>query len=113
MLIFSKLSLMSFIYDIVETLYFPNIKTKMIYRSYGIEKILPYHILTDTDSTSLLFHIVCEPGDSIPDNKFRNVIFEVICQNDIISRSDTSNESWERFGVRNKDLEKNLGYFDN
>ena len=51
MLMFTKLSLKSFIYDIVGTFYFPNTKTKIIYCSYGIEKILPYLILTDIDST--------------------------------------------------------------
>ena len=92
MLMFPKLSLMSFIYDVVETFYIPNLKTKMIYHSYAIEKILLYHILNDTDSTSLLFHIISEPGSSIPDDKCRDVIFEFICQNKIISRFDTSHE---------------------
>ena len=83
---------MSCIYDLIEVFYFPNTKTKIIYRSYGIEKILLYHILTDTDITSLLFHIVCSGGNSIPDNRFREIIFDVIVQNDIISRFDTSHE---------------------
>ena len=39
MLMFAKLSLKSFIYDMVETFYFSNTKTKIIYCSYGIEKI--------------------------------------------------------------------------
>ena len=86
-------------------LYFPNTKTKIIYRSYGIEKIFPYHILTDTDSTSLLFHIVCSEENSILDHKFREIIFELIVPNYIISRFDTSHEYWEKFGVRDKTLE--------
>ena len=49
---------MSFICELVETFYFPNRKTKSIYRSFGIERILPYHILTDTDSIALLFYIM-------------------------------------------------------
>ena len=85
MLIFTKLSLMSFIYDLIDTFYFPNLKTNMIYCSYGVERIFPYHILTDTDSTSILFHIICEAENSVPDNKFRDIIFEVIVQNDVIN----------------------------
>ena len=97
-------------FDLIEIFYFPNIKTKMIYRSYGIGRILPIHIFADTDGTSLLFHIICEAENLIPDNKFRGIIFEVIVQNDIISRFDTSHEYRERFNVRNKNLEITLGY---
>ena len=92
MIIFAKLSLMSLIYDMIETFYFPNTKTKIVYRSYGLEKILPYHILTDTNSTALLFQIICFENNSIPDDRFRDIIFEAIVQNDIIERFDSSNE---------------------
>ena len=47
---FAKLSLKSFIYTLAETLYFPNSTVKEIYRKYQIERILCYHVLTDTDS---------------------------------------------------------------
>ena len=72
---FTKLSHMSFIYELVETFCFPNEKTKKIYFGHGIEKILPYHILTDTDSTSIMFQIICEFECNVPDDKFRDVIF--------------------------------------
>ena len=84
---------------------------KMIYRSYGVERILLYHILTDTDSTSLFFCIICEPKNSISDSKFREIIFEVVCQNDVISRFDTSNEFWDKFNVIDKTLEKKTWLF--
>ena len=112
MLMFAKLSLKSFIYDMVETLYFSNTKTKIIYRSYGIEKNLPYRILTDTDITALQFHIARPENNSMPDNRFCNIIFEVISQNNIIERFDTSNKFREKFGLRDETLEKNLGYFE-
>ena len=89
---FAKLSLMSFIYELIETFYFPNDKTKIIYSSYGIEKIFPYHVLTDTDSTALAFIITCPENNSIPDDKFCSIIFQVIVQNDIINFFDTSHE---------------------
>ena len=92
MIIFANLSLISFIYNMIETFYFPNTKTKIIYRSYGIEKILPYHILTDTNSTALLFQIICFENNSIPDDRFCDIIFEAIVQNDIIERFDSSNK---------------------
>ena len=92
MLMFAKLSLMSFIYELIETFYFPNDKTKIIYSSHGIEKKIPYHVLTDTDSTALAFIIICPENNSIPDDKFCSIIFEVIVQNDIINFFDTSHE---------------------
>ena len=96
MLMFAKLSLMSFKYEMLETFYFPNDKTKTIYNFYGIETTLLFHVLTNTDSTALCFIILSSENNSIPDDRFRNIIFEVIVQNDIINRFDTSNEFWEK-----------------
>ena len=47
-LMFAKLSLMSFICDILETFCFPDKKVKKIYEKYQIENVYIYHILTDT-----------------------------------------------------------------
>ena len=44
---FTKLPLKRFIYDVVETL------CLQIYNKYKIEKVEIFHVLTDTDSTSL------------------------------------------------------------
>ena len=38
MLMFAKLSLMSFIYDLLETFYFPKLKAKMIYHLMALKK---------------------------------------------------------------------------
>ena len=58
LLMFAKFSLKSLIYTLPETLYFPNEIVKEIYEKYQINRILCYHILTDTDSTSLLLVIM-------------------------------------------------------
>ena len=57
----------------------------------------------------ILFHIF---NNSIPDDRFRDIIFEVISQTDIIERFDTLKEYWEKFGVRDKSLEKKLKCFE-
>ena len=106
MLMFAKLSLMSFIYDILETFYFPNDKTEIIYSSYGIEKFFSYHILIDMDSTSLCFIIICGEDNPILGTIFRDVVFEVIVQSNIMQQFNTSNEFWEKFLARDKSLEK-------
>ena len=55
MLMFVKLSLMSFIYELVETFYFPDETVKKIYEKYLIEKVYIYHVLTDTDMFKIYF----------------------------------------------------------
>ena len=52
-LMFAKLSLKSFVYDLVETFMFPNQKPTEIYKKYNIDFVYVYHLLTDTDSTSI------------------------------------------------------------
>lgn len=51
MLMFGKLSLMSFIYDMLETFCFPGNEVQKIFQKYMIEKVYIYHVLTNTDST--------------------------------------------------------------
>ena len=57
-IMFAKISLRSFVYDVLGTVYFPNKITREIYEKYSVEKILPYHVLTDTDTTCLFFVFV-------------------------------------------------------
>ena len=69
LLMFAKLSLKSFIYLIVELLTFPeenSIVSKM-YEKYEIERIVCYHVLTDTDSTSPQFIIISDPSSTFPE----------------------------------------------
>ena len=69
MLTFPKLSLMSFMYKLTETFHFPNKKAIEIYNKYNIERIFPYHVLTDTGSTCPMFLIICNVKNNIPDKK--------------------------------------------
>ena len=50
LLMFAKLSLKNFIYDLVETFYFPSQLVQEIYKKYEINKVEICHILTDTDN---------------------------------------------------------------
>ena len=76
-----------------------------------IESIFPYYVLMDTDSICIFFIFICKSSCNIPNEKFRDVLFEVIINNKILNRFDTSHELWDWFNVRNKDLRKKLGYF--
>ena len=46
LLMFAKLSLRSFIYTLTETLYFPDVTVREIYKKCQIDRILPYHLTT-------------------------------------------------------------------
>lgn len=91
MLMFAKLSLMSFIYETIETFCF----AKKIYENYLIEKVYMCHILTDRDNTCLHFLFVSHPSSNIVDAKYRERIFEVINASKIYDQVDTSHEFWD------------------
>ena len=95
MLLLAKISLEDFAYEFTETIFFPNKKTREIYDKYMIERVFPYSVLADTDSICALFILICKPESNLPDSKFRDVLFEVIVENEILHRFDTSYEFWE------------------
>ena len=110
MLMFAKLSLMSFVYEMVETFCCPHEKVRKIYDKYLIEKAYMYHILTDTDITSLQFLFISDSISHINERKYREIIFEVIIASEIYHCFDTSHKSWDKFGLQ-KELKNILSYF--
>ena len=73
---FAKRSLKSFIYEL----------SKTICKKHGIEKVEIFHILTDSDRTSLKFIFFSDQNSDVPDRKFRDVIFEVRVASKIYKR---------------------------
>ena len=74
---FAKLLLMSFIYKLTETFYFPNKKAIEIYNKYNIERAFLYHVLTDTNSTCIMFLIICNAENNIPTKNFANYFLKL------------------------------------
>ena len=58
-----------------------------------------------------MFQIICDFENKVPNDKFRDVIFEATVENDIHNRFDTSHKYWVRFKARNIELEK-IDYFE-
>ena len=114
LLMFAKLYLKSFIYSLVELLSFPeeNLIVSKIYEKYGIENILCYHVLTDTDSTSIQFLIVSDPSSTYPECDVRDILFETFFSIEIRERFDKSDEFWRRFGVHCPQNQKVLGLYE-
>ena len=112
MLMFSKLSIKSFVYDIVDVFMFPNETTKRIYQKYSVEKCIVEQNLTDTDSTSIFFIFICNLNSEILENEARKIIFEVMLNSKIFDRLDRSHPYFEQFNARDASLKKKVGYFE-
>ena len=90
MLMFSKVSIKSFAYDLIDVFMFPNQDVQKIYQKYKINKCYLYQNLTDTDSTSLFFIFICDLNCCIKENDSRNIIFEVMISSKIFDRLELS-----------------------
>ena len=73
-----------------------------------IKRIFPYSILTDTDIICVFFIFICRPESNLPDGKFRDVLFEVIRENENLHRFDKSHKFLEKFSVGDEPLKRNL-----
>ena len=113
MLMFSKVSIKSFVYDIIDVFMFPNEEIKKIYEKYKINKCLVEQNLTDTDSTSKFFVFICDLACDVREDEARDIIFEVILKSKIFGRLDLSHEYFEKFNCHNTDLKKKGRLFRN
>ena len=112
MLMFAKVSILSFNYDLIDVFMFPNQKTKEIYEENNIIKCYLYQNLTDTDSTSLTFLFVCKSECNLPENKARDLVFEIMLKSKIKDRLDLSNDFWKKFNEQDKSLKKQVGLYE-
>ena len=112
MLMFAKLSIKSFVYDMIDVFCFPNQQIQSIYDKYQIEKCFLYQNLTDTDSTSLLFLFICNLQSVLPEREARQVIFECMIKSKTLDRLDLSHDFWKQFDVQNASTKKQMGLFE-
>ena len=112
MLMFAKLSIKSFVYDLIDVFCFPDEKIKEIYYKYQIEKCYLYQNLTDTDSTSLFFVFICDFESVLPESEARKVIFECMVNSEILKRLDVSHDFWKKYNVQDKTKKKEMGLFE-
>ena len=108
---FSKLLLKSFIYSLVELLYFSeeNSIVFQICKQHEIEKIHCYHILTATDSTSIQIVIVSNADSTFPESKTHDILFEIFSKTEIVNRFDNSDDFWMKFNTHKLQDKKVLG----
>ena len=101
---FTKLSLISFIYQLFETFYFLSDVVKKIFQKYSIKKVCIYHGLTGADGTCLKFICLNDVKSEIPDKQFRDILFEIIVASKIHKRFDSSHKYWENLMREKKPL---------
>ena len=112
MLMFVKLSIKSFVYDMIDVFCFPNETVREIYHQHQIQKCFLYQNLTDTDSTLLFFVFVCNLESTIPESEARKIIFECMIKSKIFERLDISDDFWKEYNVQDKSKQKVMGLFD-
>ena len=112
MLMFAKISIKSFVYDISDVFMFPDATVRSIYEKYKIEKCYVYQNLTDTDSTSILFIFICDMGCIVDEMIARKIVFEVMISSKILKRLDVSDDFWAEFNVQDKKVKKQVGLFE-
>ena len=83
MLMFSKISVKGFVYDLVDVFMFPNYETQKIYDKYKINRCCLDQNLTDTNSTSMLFVFTCDLQCNLIEDKARDIIFELTLKSKI------------------------------
>ena len=112
MLMFAKLSLKSFVYDMIDVFCFPNEEIREIYDYYQIEKCFLYQNLTDTDSTLLFFTFICKLDCFVPESEARNIIFQCLKKSKILNRLDLSDDFWKKFDVYDHSTKKEMGLYE-
>ena len=111
MLMFAKLSLKSFVYDMIDIFCFPDEEIRQIYDFHQTEKSFLYQNLTDTDSTSLFFNFICKLDCSVPESEARKIIFECMKKSKITQRLDVSDSFWKQFDMHNSKTKKEMGLY--
>ena len=97
MLTFTKISLASYMYDIIDVVSFHGSVKQGLFLEVGIMKCLPYHLLTDTNIASFLFVFACKVDCSITEGKGRGLVFENLLTSKLQKRLDLSDKPWVKF----------------
>ena len=102
MLMFSKVSIKSFVYDLIDVFMFPTDEIKKIYQKYKVNQCYLDQNLTDTDSTSIFFVFICDLSRNVREDEARNIIFEVMLKSKVFDRLDLSAEYYKNLIVEMK-----------
>ena len=91
---------------------FQTKKTQAIYACLKIIKVLPYLLMTATDSRSLEFVIIAEDSCDCGEREMRDILLKIFLDNNIHKRLDLSNEFFEQFNKQNLAVRKQVGLYE-
>lgn len=112
LLMFSKFSLKFFVYDLIDVFCFPTKEVRMTYDQYSIEKCHLYLNMTDTDSCSIFFNLICKKECNFKESESRKIIFEILKQSKIAKRLNLSDEFWQQYKMWEETHRKQLGLYE-
>ena len=92
MLMFTKVLIRSFVYDLIDVFCFPTKEVRRIYDLYSIIKCHLYLNLTDTNSCSIFFNFICKKECNIIESESRKLIFQILKQLKFPKRRDLSDK---------------------
>ena len=107
LLMVEKLSLKSFIYDMIENSVFQVKMSRKLLKSMGsrgLKFFMCWH------SASLKFIFIFDPTCEISESKYRDIIFEIITSSQIYKRFDSSHKFCDILGAKKEQKKKKLGY---
>ena len=99
-------------YDLAELLTFPEETIQTMYDQHQIERVYVFHILTDTDRTSMQFIVVSKVESTFTEPELRSILFEIFSKTNISRRFDKSDDFWKQFNVHDSFNKKVLGLYE-
>ena len=112
MLMFSKVSIKSFVYNLIDIFMFPNAEIREIYKKYKVNHCYLDQNVTDTDSTSIMFIFICDLNSNIREGKAQNIIFEVVLKSKIFGRLVCLQNFTNNLVAKMRILESELGFLE-
>ena len=112
LLVNAKISLGSFIYDCIDRFCFPNEQTKKIYSEHKILKVLPYLLMTGTDSALFEFIVIADKTCDLSKREMREIFLKIFLDNNMHCRLDLSSKFFDQFGKRNVSIRKQVGLYE-
>ena len=108
---FSKVSVKSFVYDMIDVFCFPTEEVRRIYDQYSIIKCHLYLNLLDTDTCMMFFNFICKKEWNVNESESKKILFEILKQSKIAKRLELSDKFQRKYKMQNKILRKPMGLY--
>ena len=111
-LMFAKILLKSFVYDLINVFCFPMEEVRIIYDQHDIIKCHMYLNLTNTNSFSCFFNFICKKEYNIKESESRKLIFGILKHSKIVQKHYVFHKFWQQFKIRDENVRKQMVLFE-